>query len=276
MSKMTFSRAVGSLAVLGLSILALGAPSPVQAAPQAKIDICHKPGTPAEKTLSIPEKAALKHIEKHGDTMGPCVVAPPEPEFEPLHITEVSVDFEGSLAVVGFCNVGDQTLSIRGMGFDNGDPPVVMLGDQGELALCSASANEIVAQCPGGVCPEGDFRLTVQTGSEMDQFDDYDLTIAMPAPGGLSGHEIVTRDLNVPAGAFFGVGDPEDAVGARVDCPAGKKVVGGGFYVLDGVALNNIRGNGPLDEDTWRVQAQNDTGVDPLRVQLYAVCANAD
>lgn len=162
-----------------------------------KVTICHKPGTPAEKTLSLPEKAALSHISKHGDKMGPCVVAPPS---DSLHIAEVSVDFEGSIAVVVFCNVGDQTLSIRGMGFDNGEPPVVMLGDQGELALCTTSANEIVARCPGGVCPEGDFRLSVQTGPGMDQFDDYDLTIAMPASDGLSGHEIVTRDLEVPAG----------------------------------------------------------------------------
>lgn len=72
------------------------------------------------------------------------------------------------------------------------------------------------------------------------------------------------------------MGDPEGDVGARVDCPAGKKVVGGGFYVLDGVALGNIRGNGPLDEDTWRVRAVNDTAVDPLRAQIYAVCTGAD
>lgn len=36
-----------------------------------KVTICHKPGTPAEKTLEVPE-AALKGHLKHGDTLGPC------------------------------------------------------------------------------------------------------------------------------------------------------------------------------------------------------------
>lgn len=36
-----------------------------------KVTICHKPGTPAEKTLEIPE-AALKGHLKHGDTVGAC------------------------------------------------------------------------------------------------------------------------------------------------------------------------------------------------------------
>ncbi|MHA7734040.1 choice-of-anchor C family protein [Nitrosopumilus sp. S6] len=36
-----------------------------------KVTICHKPGTPAEKTKEVPE-AALKGHLKHGDTLGPC------------------------------------------------------------------------------------------------------------------------------------------------------------------------------------------------------------
>ena len=37
-----------------------------------KITICHKPGTPAEKTLQVPESAVPGHL-KHGDTLGECV-----------------------------------------------------------------------------------------------------------------------------------------------------------------------------------------------------------
>lgn len=35
------------------------------------ITICHKPGTPAEKTLVIPEPALNAHL-RHGDTLGAC------------------------------------------------------------------------------------------------------------------------------------------------------------------------------------------------------------
>lgn len=37
-----------------------------------KIVICHKPGTPAEKTLILPESAAVNGHLSHGDTMGAC------------------------------------------------------------------------------------------------------------------------------------------------------------------------------------------------------------
>ncbi len=34
--------------------------------------ICHKYGTPAEKTLTLPYPAAMKHMDEHGDTYGEC------------------------------------------------------------------------------------------------------------------------------------------------------------------------------------------------------------
>ena len=36
-----------------------------------KVTICHKPGTPAQKTLVIPTEALDGHL-RHGDTIGPC------------------------------------------------------------------------------------------------------------------------------------------------------------------------------------------------------------
>ena len=35
------------------------------------VTICHKPGTPAEKTMTLPQSALSGHLG-HGDTMGPC------------------------------------------------------------------------------------------------------------------------------------------------------------------------------------------------------------
>jgi hypothetical protein len=35
------------------------------------VTICHKPGTPAQQTMSIPQPALSGHLV-HGDTLGPC------------------------------------------------------------------------------------------------------------------------------------------------------------------------------------------------------------
>ncbi|MCV0366220.1 MAG: choice-of-anchor C family protein [Nitrosopumilus sp.] len=54
-------------AVIDNIVLAEGTTEPED----GKVTICHKPDTPAEKTLRVPE-AALKGHLKHGDTLGPC------------------------------------------------------------------------------------------------------------------------------------------------------------------------------------------------------------
>jgi hypothetical protein len=40
--------------------------------------ICHKPGTPAQKTMTLPQPAAEAHL-RHGDTAGPCPTGTPTP-----------------------------------------------------------------------------------------------------------------------------------------------------------------------------------------------------
>ena len=42
-----------------------------------KAAVCHKPGTPAEKTLWVPLTAVPWHLA-HGDTIGECVGESPE------------------------------------------------------------------------------------------------------------------------------------------------------------------------------------------------------
>jgi hypothetical protein len=46
-------------------------PARFAAAKPEKFPICHKPGTPAEKTLYLPESALRGHLG-HGDTLGEC------------------------------------------------------------------------------------------------------------------------------------------------------------------------------------------------------------
>lgn len=57
---------VGVTASLSFTIVA-------SAAPASKQTICHKPGTPAEATLSVSGNAVAAHLA-HGDFLGPCVV----------------------------------------------------------------------------------------------------------------------------------------------------------------------------------------------------------
>src|SRR5918997_2409088 len=46
-------------------------PARFAAATPEKVTICHKPGTPAEKTMDVPVSALRGHLG-HGDTLGPC------------------------------------------------------------------------------------------------------------------------------------------------------------------------------------------------------------
>lgn len=54
----------------------------------AMVTLCHSPGTPAEKTLTLPQPAADAHL-RHGDRLGsceagvPCSAPPPIPEIDP-------------------------------------------------------------------------------------------------------------------------------------------------------------------------------------------------
>jgi hypothetical protein len=50
---------------------ALAKPNKGSSGKKAKVAICHKPGTPAEKTLFVPEAAVAGHLG-HGDTRGEC------------------------------------------------------------------------------------------------------------------------------------------------------------------------------------------------------------
>ena len=52
------------------SALAALIPSRALAQPK-KVAICHKPGTPEEKTMEVPKSAVASHLG-HGDRLGPC------------------------------------------------------------------------------------------------------------------------------------------------------------------------------------------------------------
>jgi hypothetical protein len=63
---------MGRLRTLLLAGALAGAVGGSASADSHGVVICHKPGTPAEKTLRLPETAARSHVASHGDTRGPC------------------------------------------------------------------------------------------------------------------------------------------------------------------------------------------------------------
>ncbi len=44
---------------------------PVGQQSPARVTVCHKPGTPAQKTMTLPQPAVRAHVG-HGDTLGAC------------------------------------------------------------------------------------------------------------------------------------------------------------------------------------------------------------
>ena len=102
------------------------------------------------------------------------------PVSRELFITQILVDFDGTCS-------GVPEILITGGNFDNGDPPMVTLGeDPTTLAVCSGSATEIVAELPAEV-PDGDYRVAVETGPSVRHYDAYDLTIGAVGPVGPEG-----------------------------------------------------------------------------------------
>jgi hypothetical protein len=66
------------LAIVAAVGIAMGTPIASGGQPLGlpeRVAICHKPGTPAQKTLTLPRKVAEKLIATHGDTLGACEVA---------------------------------------------------------------------------------------------------------------------------------------------------------------------------------------------------------
>ena len=93
------------------------------------------------------------------------------------------------------CGVGNETLTIEGKDFDNGNEPIVVFGDHtntSTLLLCSVlDGTEIVAELPDTLenLAAGDYRIEVYTGRSRRRYDAYDLTIGAVGPVGPQGDQ---------------------------------------------------------------------------------------
>jgi hypothetical protein len=63
------------LAMVGAS--AFGKPKPSAAQYQYKVTICHHTGSATNPTvtLTVSSRAVAAHVDRHGDTLGPCLAA---------------------------------------------------------------------------------------------------------------------------------------------------------------------------------------------------------
>jgi len=71
------ARFVAGVVVAGALVLG-GGPAFAQYG-HVPVTVCHKPGTPAEKSLTVDEKAVPGHLG-HGDYLGACVPGEPDPD----------------------------------------------------------------------------------------------------------------------------------------------------------------------------------------------------
>ncbi|MBC2694769.1 MAG: DUF1566 domain-containing protein [Desulfobacteraceae bacterium] len=95
------------------------------------------------------------------------------PSGQDCVITEAFVNFE----------TDPKTVTIYGLNFEC-ENLIVTLGDYGPLdplnVTCSPDPdNEITIELPSGI-PDGDYLLSIQTGSSAHQYDAYNLTIDAP------------------------------------------------------------------------------------------------
>ncbi len=201
-------------------------------------------------------------------------------------------------------------LTIRGANF--GTVPAQVYLETSMLTVLHWGDSEIVVTLPAAVA-DGSYLLTVAKGSrpaDQDVFHFSIVTIPEPvsgpagptgpagpqgekgdkgdtgaagAPGlpgaqgepGVSGLEVVsaivpavpTSDAT-PSGGFF------DATAA---CPAGKRVISGGFQYMAWTFQVQLMESYPMDATTWKVVLRNGNpwSVNNLQIKVYAICAAA-
>jgi len=147
---------------------------------------------------------------------------PPEPG-EKLSLSGVKVDLDNNL------------LLIQGSNFDNGNTPVVSLGDLGELLEISPyTPTMIQTNLPLGL-PDGDYRLVVSTGPNEGQSIGYDLTIGAVGPQGEIGPQGIQGETG-PAG-------PQGPIGLRGAAgPQGEQGLPGADGAIGPIGPQGIQG----------------------------------
>ena len=67
-----------ALAIASLMLVPLASATGGNGGGHTPVTVCHKPGTPAQQSLTFDDDALWAHLN-HGDTLGPCTAPPPPP-----------------------------------------------------------------------------------------------------------------------------------------------------------------------------------------------------
>jgi hypothetical protein len=166
---------------------------------------------------------------------------------------------------------------IRGMPGQTGPEgmqgPQGLQGSQGDAGAQGDQGPEGLQGVPGEVGPPGPPGATGAPGARG---------AAGPAgprgPSGLGGYEIVSNRVGVELGSSNHV---------LVNCPAGKRVIGGGVRTGGGLAANgapayamasrdmNVQDSFPVDSNTWFVRAYYGGPDANARLEAFAICVTA-
>ena len=131
-------------------------------------------------------------------------------------------------AFVQYDNVeydGADTITLLGQ-FAHSGEAIVFLGNVGDASIVALSENTLVAICPGGTCPSGDYLVRVLTSYGEGT---YALTLGAVGPEGPEG----------PAGPQGPAGDPATDTSAATECGMDEVLLGDGscLSILDLVCL---------------------------------------
>ncbi len=138
--------------------------------------------------------------------------------------------------------------------------PWVARADGGDASVIHACVNP----------SSGEIHMVVASRACRPQELALDWNIQGPQGSGVSGYEIVAHQEFLPAGSVADV---------HVECPAGKKVLGGGFNVEtpDDVKVYSSEpsdGRGNIIDHGWNVMVHNE-GTVTRQATALAICAFA-
>jgi Collagen triple helix repeat (20 copies) len=147
--------------------------------------------------------------------------------------------------------------SLMAADFKVGQLPAGPQGLRGEQGAQGAAGQQGPKGDPGPQGPMGDTGSKGDPGVQGPKGDKGD-----PGSPGISGYEQVTNVNPTPV-------SQGQIVSQEASCPAGRKVIGGGFDAQSpmGVIADHAR-----NDTTWKVTIQNLGGT--TAVSAYAICAN--
>jgi hypothetical protein len=143
----------------------------------------------------------------------------------------------------------------------NGSVPASKLTKQARAALHGTRGPRGLPGAPGAVGPRG---ATGLQGPKGDKGDTGPTGVSGPA-GGLAGYEWTTSQ-----NTYLSVQDS----GLVATCPAGKKIIGGGWHPEGGLNTNvQPYWSGPVSDTQWSVFFHVSSA--PTTVVATAICATA-